>query len=54
MLPTTREMLAAAALQGILAGRNHLAKPYTPDEAAEWAVKCADATIVQLKRQEIP
>ena len=54
---TARTFLAAAALQGILAGRNHLAKPYTPDEAAEWAVKCADATIGQLKRiplEEIP
>lgn len=54
MQPTVRELLAAAALQGILAGRNHLAKPYTPDEAAEWAVKSADATIIQLnRRQEI-
>ena len=52
-----REYLTAAALQGILAGRNHTAQPYTPDEAAQWAVKCADAAIQQLKHdasQEIP
>jgi len=53
MQATARELLAAAALQGILAGRNHLAKPYTPDEAADWAVKCADATIAQLNRQPV-
>lgn len=52
-----REYLAAAALQGILAGRNHAAQPYTPEEAAQWSVKCADAVIQQLKHdvsQEIP
>lgn len=52
-----RDYLAAAALQGVLAGRNHAAQPYTPDEAAQWAVKCADALIHQLDRdptQEIP
>ena len=52
-----REFLAGAALQGVLAGRNHAAQPYTPEEAAQWAVKCADAVIQQLKHdvsQEIP
>ena len=52
-----RVYLTGTALTGILAGRNHNAQPYTPEEAAHWAVKCADAAIEQLKHdvsQEIP
>jgi uncharacterized protein (DUF849 family) len=45
-----RLVLTGLALAGLLAGRNHSAQPYTPEELAVWAVKCADAAVLQLNR----
>jgi hypothetical protein len=45
-----RLILTGLALAGLLAGRNHSGTPYTPDEVATWAVKCADAAVIQLNR----
>lgn len=51
-LEQRRDLFAAAALQGLLAGRNHAATPYTPDEVAEMSVKIADAMIAAFIRKE--
>lgn len=45
-----RLLLTGMALAGLLGGRNHTANPYTPDEVAKWAVKCADAALIHLNR----
>jgi hypothetical protein len=45
---TTREFFAAAALQGLLAGRNHNATAYNTEELAKVSVECADKLLLAL------
>ena len=45
---TLHEEFAAAALQGLLAGRNPAAAPYTTEEIARLSIECADQMISQL------
>jgi hypothetical protein len=46
MTPT--ETFAAVALHGLLAGRNHLAAPYTPEELAILSANIANMLVKQL------
>jgi len=48
---TAREIFAAVALHSILAGRNHLATPYTPEELASLAANIANSLIKELEKQ---
>jgi hypothetical protein len=45
-----RAMLTSAAIQGILAGRSPMAKPYTSHEIALMAVEIADYAIFELSK----
>jgi hypothetical protein len=45
-----RAQLTAAAIQGILAGRSPMAKPYTSHEIAVLAVEIADYAIFELSK----
>jgi uncharacterized protein (DUF849 family) len=45
-----KDYFVAAAITGLLGGRNHNDKPYTTTEIAELAVKIANATMVELEK----
>jgi len=45
---TPHDLFAAAALQGLLAGRNPAAKIYDTREVARIAVECADYMLLAL------
>lgn len=47
---TKHDLFAAAALCGLLAGRNHAAAPYTLEEVTTQAIKCADAMFQSAER----
>lgn len=45
-----KDYFVAAAVNGLLGGRNHADKPYTTNEIAELAVKIANAVMVELEK----
>ena len=45
---TPHDLFAAAALQGLLAGRNQNAKVYNTQEVARIAVECADYMLLAM------
>ena len=47
---TKHDLFAAAALCGLLAGRNHAAPPYTLEEVTTQAIRCADAMLQSAER----
>ena len=47
---TRRDYFVAAAVSGLLGGRNHADKPYTTNEIAEMAVKIANAVMTELEK----
>jgi hypothetical protein len=49
---TPREYFIGAALQGLLAGRNPAAAPYTTAEIAAIAVECADYVILAIVKTD--
>ena len=51
---TLHEEFAAVALQGLLAGRNPAAMPYTTEEIARLSIECADQMISQLALKSAP
>ena len=51
---TLHEEFAAVALQGLLAGRNPAAMPYTTEEIARLSIECADQMISQLAMKSAP
>ena len=48
-----KDYFVAAAITGLLGGRNHQDKPYTTDELAELAVKIANAALVALDKDAL-
>lgn len=45
-----KDYFVAAAITGLLGGRNHQDKPYTTIEVAELAVKIANAVLIELEK----
>ena len=48
-----KDYFVAAAITGLLGGRNHQDTPYTTDELAELAVKIANSALVALEKDAL-
>lgn len=48
-----RTFLAGLAMLGYLAGRNALATPSTPENAARWCCQHADALMAELAKEKV-